>query len=241
MTAPSSPNFDARPAGQRVDMIVVHYTGMQDGAAALARLCDPAAKVSAHYLIDEDGSQHVLVPETQRAWHAGIASWQGATDINARSIGIELVNPGHEWGYRPFQAAQMTRLLALIQGVVARHHLPPDRILGHSDVAPLRKADPGELFDWSLLARHGLGLWPSPDFRPSEHAPVLDPGSTGPAVIDLQLGLHTIGYGVEGSGLYDAATEAVVRAFQRHFRPGLVDGIADAETGSVIHHLAQRR
>ena len=165
-------------------------------------------------------------------------SWQPATDINARSIGIELVNPGHELGYRAFPASQMRTLLDLLPAVVARHGIPPQRILGHSDVAPERKSDPGELFDWAVLARHGLGLWPSPDFTVSDNAPALGPGQAGPAVLNLQIALDAIGYGIEGTGLYDPVTEAVVTAFQRHFRPTIVDGVADPETTSLIHHLA---
>ena len=233
-----SPNHDTRNAA--IDMVVLHYTGMENAAAALARLCDPLAKVSAHYVIDEDGALLQLVAEERRAWHAGVASWQRATDINARSIGIELVNPGHELGYRAFPSAQMRTLLDLLPAIVARHAIPPPRILGHSDVAPERKADPGELFDWALLARHGIGLWPSPGFAVSENAPALGPGQAGPAVLNLQIALDAIGYGIEGTGLYDPVTEAVVTAFQRHFRPGLVDGVADPETTSLIHHLATK-
>ena len=232
----TSPNHDGRNAA--IDMVVLHYTGMASAAAALARLCDPVAKVSAHYVIDEDGALLQLVAEERRAWHAGVASWQHATDINARSIGIELVNPGHELGYRAFPASQMRTLLDLLPAVVARHGIPPQRILGHSDVAPERKSDPGELFDWAVLARHGLGLWPSPDFTVSDNAPALGPGQAGPAVLNLQIALDAIGYGIEGTGLYDPVTEVVVTAFQRHFRPALVDGVADPETTSLIHHLA---
>jgi N-acetylmuramoyl-L-alanine amidase len=235
-----SPNHDARPADGAVDMVVLHYTGMADAAAALARLCDPAAKVSTHYLIDEDGGVYRLVAEARRAWHAGIASWRRATDINARSIGIELVNPGHDGGRRPFPAPQMMALLDLLRDIGGRYAIPRDRILGHSDVAPLRKQDPGEWFDWALLAGHGFGLWPEPDFAPSEHAPALAPGQAGPAILNLQIALDAIGYGIEGTALYDPVTEAVVTAFQRHFRARLVDGVADPETTSLIHHLADR-
>lgn len=235
-----SPNFDDRPAGVVIDMVILHYTGMADAAAALDRLCDPAAKVSAHYLVDEDGAVTRLVAEDRRAWHAGMASWRRATDINARSIGIELVNPGHDLDYRPFPDAQMASLERLLAGIVAHHGIPADRVLGHADVAPLRKRDPGEKFDWERLARAGFGLWPSPGFEPSPHAPALAPGQSGPAVLDLQIALDAIGYAVEGTGLYDETTEAVVAAFQRHFRPGADFRVCDPATLSLAHHLAER-
>lgn len=238
VTRRPSSSHDARPAAQRIDILLLHYTGMKSAEAALARLCAPKARVSAHYLIEEDGSLFQLVSEDRRAWHAGLASWAGAQDINARSIGIELVNPGHEWGYQPYGPAQMQALEQLAAEIVARHAIPPHRVLGHSDVAPERKQDPGERFDWARLARRGLGLWPGEDFAVSPGAPALEPGMSGGAVVDLQLALAAIGYGIAGSGLYDSLTQAVVRAFQRHFRPGLVDGLADAETSSLIHHLA---
>ena len=236
-----SPNHDARPGGTAVDLLLLHYTGMPTGAAALGRLCDPAAKVSAHYVIEEDGRTFALVPEAERAWHAGQAYWQGATDINARSIGIELVNPGHEWGYRPFPEAQMQALLGLAKAIVVRHRIPPERVLGHSDVAPSRKEDPGGLFDWRRLAGTGLGLWPADDFVISVQAPVLAAGTSGPAVFDLQLALAAIGYQVEGTASFDPGTEQAVIAFQRHFRPSRIDGVADQETASLIHHLAARQ
>jgi N-acetylmuramoyl-L-alanine amidase len=207
-----SPNHDPRPAGQAVDMLVLHYTGMQSGAAALERLCDPAAQVSAHYCIEEDGRVFQLVPEERRAWHAGRALWQGADDINARSLGIEIVNPGHEFGYRPFPAAQMTAVIALALGILARHPIRPARVLGHSDVAPLRKEDPGELFDWQRLAVAGIGLWPQ-----DSSAAVLESG--------VALALKRIGYGYTDEDL-----TAVIRAFQRHYRPGAITGSADSET-----------
>jgi N-acetylmuramoyl-L-alanine amidase len=234
-----SPNHDARPAGQAVDILLLHYTGMRNRDEALARLCDSAAAVSAHYLIDESGDVFALVPEERRAWHAGLASWRGASDINARSIGIELENPGHEWGYRAFPEAQMQALELLARAVVDRHDIPRQRVLGHSDVAPVRKRDPGELFDWGRLAKAGLGLWPAADFAVSPHAPTLEAGMAGPAVLDLQTALDRIGYAVEGHALYDPVTEQAVLAFQRHFRQASIDGIADAETVSLAHHLAE--
>lgn len=234
-----SPNHDARTPGVLIDILLLHYTGMQSAAEAIARLRDPAAQVSAHYLIDEDGTVHRMVPEDRRAWHAGASRWQGESNINARSVGIELVNPGHEWGYRPFPDAQMAALEKLAREIVDRHRIPSSRVLGHSDVAPMRKQDPGELFDWGRLARLGLGLWPRADFSPPDGLPALAPGQRGGGVFDLQTALDVIGYWVEGTGLFDAVTEAAVIAFQRHFRAARVDGIADAETQGLAFHLAE--
>ena len=210
-----SPNHDARPDGQVVDILLLHYTGMESGEAALVRMCDPAAKVSAHYCVEEDGRVFQLVGEDRRAWHAGVASWQGANDINARSIGIEIVNPGHEFGYRPFPAAQMAAVIALSQGILSRHPIPTQRVLGHSDVAPLRKEDPGELFDWAGLAAEGVGLWPPED------------GTASGPTTDQEVGgaLTAIGYGFVEEDL-----PAVIRAFQRHYRPSAVTGVADEGT-----------
>ncbi len=220
-----SPNFDARSGPP--DMLLLHYTGMPTGEAALARLRDPAAKVSAHYVVEEDGRVFALVPEERRAWHAGRAFWKGQTDINAASIGIEIVNPGHEFGYRPFPKAQIGSVIALIDEVRARWTIPDHRILGHSDVAPDRKEDPGELFPWRELAEAGHGLWAEPPASPG--AP-LEEGDDGNGVFVLQAGLTRLGYDCAPSGVYEPRTAAIVRAFQRHWRPGCVDGIADGET-----------
>ena len=160
MTEFPSPNFDDRPEVTAIDMLVLHYTGMPTANDALARLCDPAAQVGAHYMIDEDGTVHALIPEDKRAWHAGVSFWRGETDINGRSIGIELVNPGHEFGYRPFPDAQIEALILLAKGILRRHAIPPRNVVGHSDIAPSRKTDPGELFEWKRLAAEGIGLWP---------------------------------------------------------------------------------
>ncbi len=157
-----SPNHNDR-GDAAIDMLVLHYTGMKTAKAALERLCDPAAKVSAHYTVDEDGTVYVHVPEARRAWHSGISSWAGAADINSRSIGIELVNPGHEFGYRDFPYGQIQALITLCHGILLRHPIPSARVLGHSDVAPARKEDPGERFPWKQLATAGIGLWPEPE------------------------------------------------------------------------------
>src|SRR5258708_29166259 len=158
--AAPSPNFDARPMATPVDILLLHYTGMETGAAAVGRLCDPDAKVSAHYTVDEDGTIFSHVREECRAWHAGVSYWAGDRDINARSIGIEIVNPGHEFGYRSFPDAQIEAVIRLAQDIFSRHPIPAERVLGHSDVAPARKLDPGELFPWGELALAGIGLWP---------------------------------------------------------------------------------
>jgi N-acetylmuramoyl-L-alanine amidase len=222
-----SPNADDRPAGCAIDTLILHYTGMPSAAAALARLCDPAAEVSAHYLIDEDGEVVRLVPEERRAWHAGVSSWEGRSRLNDCSIGIELVNPGHEWGYRPFAEAQYGACIALCQAILARWPIPPRRVLAHSDVAPARKQDPGELFDWPRLAAAGVGLWPQPG-----------PGDPRP-VARLQTQLADFGYGVAPTGRLDRATRLVVMAFQRHFRPARVDGRPDQATLARLDGLLQ--
>ncbi len=225
-----SPNHDARPAGQAVDILLLHYTGMESATEALERLCDPTTQVSAHHCIDEDGTVYRLIDEARRAWHAGQSCWAGETDINARSIGIELVNPGHEFGYRAFPAPQMTALIALTTDILARHPIPPERVLGHSDVAPLRKQDPGELFDWASLAAQGIGLWPAPDVPPAVNS----------ELSEVQRQLARYGYAVPRHGTLDDETRAVVAAFQRHFRPAAVTGEPDAETAArLLSLLAQ--
>jgi N-acetylmuramoyl-L-alanine amidase len=216
-----SPNHAAR-GGPRIDMLVLHYTGMPSAEAALQRLCDPAARVSAHYLVVEDGLVWRLVPEARRAFHAGISCWCGETDLNRGSIGIEIANPGHEWGYRPFPEAQMEAVLRLCHDIFARHPIPPDRILGHSDIAPSRKADPGELFDWARLAAAGVGIWPPPAReRGCGRGIGIGVVERAAALADLA----AIGYCV------DPGDEAVaLAAFQRRFRPERWDGRLDGET-----------
>jgi N-acetylmuramoyl-L-alanine amidase len=203
-----SPNHDERPPDTPVDTLILHYTGMRSGAEAIARLRDPVARVSSHYVVEEDGAVFRLVPEDRRAWHAGVSHWRGHALLNGRSIGIEIVNPGHEHGYRPFPALQMAAVCELCLGILARHPIPARNVVAHSDVAPDRKDDPGELFDWQGLARNGVGLWP---------------GEEGIAGDPLTL-LGRIGYRT------DLPLPVLLRAFQRHWRPERVDGIADAGT-----------
>jgi len=222
-----SPNHGPRPPGAAVDILLLHYTGMAGCDVALARLCDAAAEVSAHYLIDEDGSVYRLVPEARRAWHAGLACWAGEHAVNDRSIGIELVNPGHEFGYRRFPEPQVVALIALAGDILARHPIPPARVLGHSDVAPARRRDPGELFPWPLLAGAGIGLWPEASA----------PGDPDLEVSSVQRRLARYGYAVAESGVLDAATVKVIEAFQRHFRPARIDGAIDRETVARLDAL----
>jgi N-acetylmuramoyl-L-alanine amidase len=225
LIAAPSPNLDARV--RPPDMILMHYTGMTTGEAAIERLRDPAAKVSAHYVVEEDGRVFALVPEERRAWHAGRAFWKGERDINGCSIGVEIVNPGHEFGYRDFPDAQIAAVIALTDEIRTRWSVPDARILGHADVAPDRKEDPGELFPWKRLAEAGHGLWAEPAAAPG---PPLAEGEEGTGVFALQAGLARLGYETPPSGKYEPTTTAIVRAFQRHWRPARVDGVADGET-----------
>lgn len=235
-----SPNHDGRPSGVKIDMLVIHYTGMKDFGSALARLTDPRAEVSSHYLIDEDGEIYRLVPECRRAWHAGLSSWRHNSDINGCSIGIELVNPGHEFGYREFPEAQMVSFRQLAAEILSRHPIPPLRVLGHSDVAPLRRNDPGELFDWKGMAEAGIGHWPKA-FSLLDPANVVSLSSWahGDEVVALQKLLAQFGYRIEATGVFDETTAKVVMAFQRHFRPTRVDGIADPETRLRLSALVE--
>ncbi len=213
-----SPNQNDRAAA--VSMVVLHYTGMKSGEEALERLCDKRSQVSAHYLIDEQGKVFAMVPEERRAWHAGRSYWRGVTDVNSAAIGIELVNPGHEWGYRPFPEAQMEALLPLLAAMLKRWDIPRANVVGHSDVAPARKEDPGELFDWELLAAHKLAL-PRPKLRiPSPYA---NDGA-------FYLALERFGYDV-------ADGPAAMRAFQRRWRPHIIDGQVDGECSAILFAL----
>jgi N-acetylmuramoyl-L-alanine amidase len=225
-----SPNFDPRPGPP--DMLVMHYTGMPTGEGALARLRDPnAPRVSAHYLVEEDGRIFRLVPEERRAWHAGLSFWRGQSALNDVSIGIEIVNPGHEFGYRPFPDAQIRSVIALTSDIRSRWTIPDSRIVGHSDIAPTRKDDPGELFPWKQLAEAGHGLWAEAPPAPGD---ALSEGMEGSGVFALQAGLTRLGYNLPPSGVYDAATTATVKAFQRHWLQTRFDGVADGATRSRL-------
>lgn len=228
-----SPSHDARDCG--VDMLILHYTGMQTAQAALDRLRDPAAQVSAHYVVDEAGTVFRLVAEDRRAWHAGVSHWRGHAALNARSIGIEIVNPGHQWGYRDFPVLQLAAVCDLCLLILARHAVPPRNVVAHSDVAPDRKEDPGERFDWRALAENGVGLWPG-------DAP--DLGTTGPirdaiSLRPVRAALAEIGYRVAPEGALDPALSATLRAFQRHWRPEAITGQAD--DGTLVRLLGVQR
>ena len=223
-----SPNHGLRPSGVPIDMLVLHYTGMESGAAALERLCSASAEVSAHYLVGEDGQVLQLVAEHRRAWHAGVSSWRGESNVNSRSIGVEIVNPGHAWGYRPFPAAQIAALIPLCLGIAARHGIPARNVVGHSDIAPNRKEDPGELFPWRALAEAGVGLWPDP----SPQTPV-----AAPALAAVQAALSAFGYDVAAAGAYGLAARNAVLAFQRRFRPARMDGVFDAACAGLLVSL----
>ncbi|HEY1932329.1 MAG TPA: N-acetylmuramoyl-L-alanine amidase [Acetobacteraceae bacterium] len=230
-----SPNQSDRPAGIPIDTLILHYTGMQTAQAAIDRLRDPDARVSSHYVVDEDGAVFRLVPEARRAFHAGISFWRGNTGLNDRSIGIEIVNPGHEWGYRDFPALQMAAVCDLCLEILSRHPIPPRNVVAHSDVAPDRKEDPGELFDWPGLARNGVGLWPEdvPDFGIG--GAVRDAAQ----LRDVRAALAAIGYQVAPEGPLDPSLATVLRAFQRHWRPEAITGEADAGTISRLHAVAR--
>jgi len=229
-----SPNHDERPAGGSVDMLILHYTGMQTARAAIKRLRDPEAKVSSHYVVDEDGAILRLVPEDRRAWHAGVSYWRGHTVLNGRSIGIEIVNPGHEWGYRDFPVLQMAAVCDLCLAILSRHPIPARNVVAHSDVAPDRKEDPGEKFGWPDLARNGVGLWPVqvPDLGVG--GVVRDAAGLRP----VRAALAHIGYQVAPEGALDPGLSSVLRAFQRHWRPEAVTGQADAGTVARVEAMA---
>ncbi|WEX11340.1 N-acetylmuramoyl-L-alanine amidase [Chelativorans sp. AA-79] len=230
-----SPNFGERRGGRRPDALILHYTGMSSGAAAEEWLCNPVSEVSSHYLVHEDGRIVQMVPEAARAWHAGSGSWQGESDVNSFSIGIEIVNPGHQYGYRDFPQVQVEGVIALCRDICRRHAVLPQRVLAHSDTAPGRKVDPGEKFPWKVLADNGVGHYVAPE--PIAEGEALAVGNRGEAVAALQRRLAAYGYGVEITGIYDARTETVVAAFQRHFRPARIDGAADSSTRQTLETL----
>ncbi len=231
-----SPNFNDRK--RAVSLLVLHYTGMDDAGAAIERLCDPEAGVSAHYVVAEDGAVSRLVPEDRRAWHAGAGDWRGEGDVNSASVGIEIVNGGHCYGLPAFPDAQIAAVAALSKAILARHAIKPSGVIAHSDLAPERKLDPGERFPWRFLAGEGVGVWPAgvTGDRTVRYGP--DRGS-GDTLARLQARLRAIGYGEPGEGEYTPRTRAVVAAFQRRFRPAHVDGLIDGETASLIDAVAK--
>jgi N-acetylmuramoyl-L-alanine amidase len=231
-----SPNFGERAGVRRPDLIVLHYTGMLSADAALARLCDPDAQVSAHYLVFEDGRIVQLVPEAARAWHAGVSYWAGERDINSHSVGIEIANPGHDYGYPDFPQQQIEAVLALCLDIARRNAISRAGLLAHSDVAPARKQDPGEKFPWRAFAEAGLGFWaaPAPLSLPG---PALSVGSGGPEVAELRTDLSRFGYEAPAADHFDAALALIVAALQRHYRPERIDGVADASMHDTLQRL----
>ncbi len=230
-----SPNFEPRRDGMKPTILLLHYTGLETAERAMRWLCTAESRVSCHYLIDEAGRVTQMVREEFRAWHAGQAFWDGEADVNSASIGIEIHNPGHGEGYPDFPEAQMQAVEALSRDIVTRHGVAARRVLGHSDVAPMRKRDPGEKFDWARLARAGVGHWVEP--APVEGDTGLGLGDCGDEVVRLQALLAQYGYGVTACGSFDAQTQAAVIALQRHFRPALVNGRADRSTIRTLERL----
>jgi N-acetylmuramoyl-L-alanine amidase len=230
-----SPNFGERNKGRVPDMILLHYTGMPDADGAIAQLCTAGTDVSAHYIVLEDGRIVQCVPEAKRAWHAGVGSWAGEEDINSCSIGVEIVNRGHDWGYPEYPLRQTAAVIALCRGIMLRRNVPSHRVLAHSDVAPARKKDPGEKFPWHSMANSGVGHWVQP--AAIVRSDGLRLGTISEDVRGLQQALARYGYGVPINGKYDTATMDVVTAFQRHFRPARVDGVADHSTLMTLQSL----
>lgn len=230
-----SPNVEPRAAGTGVRYLVLHYTGMSSAALAVDWLCRSESRVSCHYLVDDDGGIVQMVDEELRAWHAGVSSWQEDTDLNSLSVGIEIQNTGHSMGYPDFGGSQMEAVAALSQDIVTRHGIAPRNVLAHSDIAPGRKIDPGEKFDWRFLFEKGVGHWVPPE--PVGAGVFLQQGDAGDGVTALQGMLKMYGYGLEVNGTYDERTRIVLAAFQRHFRPAKVDGVADVSTVTTLHRL----
>ena len=229
----ASPNINQRRAP--ISILLLHYTGMASAAAACDWLCREESEVSCHYLVDEDGGITQMVSEDMRAWHAGAGSWQGADDINSRAIGIEIQNPGHSQGYPDFPARQMECVAHLCHDIVTRNSIQPRHVLAHSDVAPGRKIDPGEKFDWATLHARGIGHFVIPE--PISGGTFLQRGDSGDPVLALQQMLNMYGYDIEPSAEFTDPTKLVIEAFQRHFRPARVDGIADISTVATLHKL----
>ncbi|MEQ1697022.1 MAG: N-acetylmuramoyl-L-alanine amidase [Hyphomicrobiaceae bacterium] len=231
-------NIEPRRDGVLPRYLILHYTGMSSAEKAVQWLACAQSRVSCHYVIGEDGAITQLVPEGLRAWHAGVSLWAGECDVNSASIGIEIQNPGHEDGYPDFPASQMAAVAALSRDIVERHGIRPRDVLAHSDVAPARKIDPGEKFDWGVLHAQGVGHWVEPAPVDTDD-PGFERGYFGPAVDEAQTALRRYGYGVEVSGTMDAATSFALRAFQLHFRPGRIDGRLDRSTLATLHRLIE--
>jgi N-acetylmuramoyl-L-alanine amidase len=232
-----SPNHGERANNREPDMIVLHYTGMENADAAVQRLAAVESSVSAHYFVHADGRIIQMVPESRRAWHAGHSFWAGETDLNSCSIGIEIHNPGHDFGYPDFPRRQIAGVISLCRAIMLRRQIPADRVLAHSDVAPERKQDPGEKFPWRLLAESGIGHWVEP--APILDSPNFEMGDRGEAIGKLQMALARYGYGLPTDGYFDEKTRCVVAAFQRHFRPARIDGVLDSSTLITLRALLE--
>jgi len=235
-----SPNFNERKLP--VSVLVLHYTGMESGVAARNRLCDPAAEVSAHWLVYEDGRTENLVPEEKRAWHAGVGSWRGITDVNSASIGIEIVNGGHNFpladdSLPPYPDPQILSIVKLAKEVIGRHNIKPQNVVGHSDIAPDRKEDPGEHFPWAGLAAAGVGIWPGE--LPTDSRVLFEPGDRDRGISIIQRGLADLGYGASVTGCLDEPTQAIIRAIQRRYRPSQIDGVIDMQVMEILKRLSE--
>ena len=231
-----SPNFDERTLP--VEFLILHYTGMETGEVAIERLCDSDAKVSAHYVVKEDGSVLSLVEEEKRAWHAGVSEWKGIANINSASIGIEIVNGGHDYGLPDFPDVQINAVIALSKAIMERWNITPRNVLGHSDIAPERKQDPGEKFPWTGLAAAGVGLWPTE--LTDDTRVLFEAGARGRGVTIAQTGLAHIGYGARVTGVLDDETRLILAALQRRYRPSKIDGQIDMQTMDIIRWLVDR-
>jgi N-acetylmuramoyl-L-alanine amidase len=230
-----SPNVEPRRNGLKPSILLMHYTGLESMARAIDWLCLAGSGVSCHYGVDVDGRITQMVAEDLRAWHAGKSIWEGESDINSASVGIEIQNPGHDFGYADFPEVQMQAVERLGREIVARHRIRPERVLAHSDVAPARKKDPGEKFPWARLAHAGIGHWVAP--APVDWDAGLGLGDAAPRIAAFQVALRRYGYGIDPTGVIDERTEFVVTAFQRHFRPGRVDGRIDRSTVATLERL----
>ena len=228
-------NFDERAPGTRIELLVLHYTGMQSEEGALDWLCRSESRVSCHYFVFTDGRIVQTVPEAKRAWHAGVSGWRGLSDLNSRSVGIEMANPGHEFGYAAFPRRQIESVVALSKDIVDRNGIAARDVVAHSDIAPMRKQDPGEKFPWRRLAQAGIGRWVRPSRAQS--GVTIEAGNMGEKVLALQLDLVALGFAIEATGEYDKPTIASITAFQRHWRPALVDGRADPSTRATLKSL----
>ena len=236
----TSPNFNDRKLP--ISILVLHYTGMESGAAARERLCDPAAEVSAHWMVHEDGTVESLVAEEKRAWHAGVGSWNGITDVNSASIGIEIVNGGHnvplpDGSLPPYPDAQILAVIKLSKEIIDRHDIKANDVVGHSDIAPGRKEDPGEHFPWAGLAAAGIGFWPSE--LPDDNRVVFEVGDRDRGLSIIQRGLADLGYGASVTGCLDEPTQAIIRAIQRRYRPNRIDGVIDIPVLEILKRLSE--